>query len=132
MSAAGDLEQAAAKLEQFPEQAVRRAVDTLRGAASDRLKVDTGGNYRLSGVGNARLGIRSSVKGTQFVEGVVGAGSRRTETIERWLNDGTRPRTTSAGNTHPGTPAKRTWDDPIDRTLPIVERELGAMFDRII
>lgn len=132
MAAARDLERAADQLERYPEQAVRRGVTLLRGAASARLKVDTGGDYRLSGVGNAKLGIRTSVKGTQFVEGVVAAGSRRTETIERWLNNGTRPRVTSAGNTHPGTPAKRTWDDPIDNTLPIVERELVAMFDRTI
>jgi len=131
MTAAAELDRSADEVARYPEQGHGLSGRLLRQAVDRRLKVDTGGDRRLSGIGNARLSTRSTVTGTVFVEARVAAGPRRLVGPWRWLNDGVRPWTTSAGNVHPGTPAKRTFDDPVDRTLPTVEHELALTFDRL-
>lgn len=126
MTAAGDLRDAADQLERYPAAVVRRGVDMLRAAVGARLKVDTGGDQRLSGIGNARLSVTGTVSSSGLAEGKVTAGPRRLIGPWRWLNDGTRPR----GN-HPGTRPLSTFDAPVEQTLPDVEREAVRAFDRL-
>jgi len=133
MTAGGDLNAAATAVSRYPEPAVRQAVASIRGALAPRLKVDTGGDSRLSGIGNARLPIVTKVTaGASLAEGRVATARRGTFGPWRWLNDGVRPYTTAAGNRHPGTRPKRTWDDPVDQVMPTVETDLVRGFDRIV
>lgn len=126
MTAAGDLRDAADQLERYPADVVRRGVDMLRAAVGARLRVDTGGDQRLSGIGNARLTVSGKVTGSVFVEGRVTAGPRQLIGPWRWLNDGTRPH----GN-HPGTRPLATFDRPVADTLPVIERDAVRVFDRL-
>jgi hypothetical protein len=129
VAAASDLEAVADQLDQFPEQAVRHAVTELRSAILPRLRRDTGGDQRLSGMrSGARLDVTVETTGTG---GQVAAGPRRMRGPWRWLNDGTRPRAQGRGR-HPGTPAKGTWDRPVAKALPDVEREVATLFDRTV
>lgn len=126
MTAAGDLRAAADELERYPAELVERGVDMLRTEVRARLKVDTGGDSRLSGIGNARLSVSGTVTGDVFVEGRVTAGPRRLIGPWRWLNDGTRPH-----GAHPGTRPLMTFDRPVADTLPEIEREAVRVFDRL-
>lgn len=131
VTAAGDLTQIAGELEQYPERAVRYAVEALRRPLATEQRRDTGGDNRLSGVGSTRMSIKTDVIGRgASVFGTVQWWPRRMRGPGRWLDDGTRPRIQGNGR-HPGTPAKRTWSGPLERTLPVVETTLGAMFDQV-
>lgn len=133
MTAAGDLNATAAAVGNYPEPAVRRAVATIRRSLEQRVKVDTGGDGRMSGIGNARLPIVAKVTaGSTLTEANISTSRRGTFGPWRWLNDGVRPYTTAAGNRHRGQTPKRTWDEPIDRILPTVEADLLQTFDRIV
>ena len=129
MTAASDLEAVAAQLDQFPEQAVRHATAELRRAILPRLRRDTGGDQRLSGMrSGARLNVTAETTGSG---GQVAAGPRRMLGPWRWINDGTRARAQGRGR-HPGTRAKGTWDQPVAKAVPDVERDVAAMFDQVI
>jgi hypothetical protein len=129
VSAASDLEAVATQLDQFPEQAVRHAVTELRRAILPRLRRDTGGDQRLSGMrSGARLDVTAETKGSG---GQVAAGPRRMLGPWRWLNNGTRPRAQGRGR-HPGTRPKGTWDQATAKALPDVERDVAALFDQVV
>lgn len=129
MSAASDLEAVAAQLDQFPEQAARHAVTELRRAILPRLRRDTGGDQRLSGMrSGARLNVTAETTGSG---GQVAAGPRRMLGPWRWINDGTRPRAQGRGR-HPGTPAKGTWDRAAATAIPDIERDVADIFDRAV
>jgi hypothetical protein len=129
MTAAGDLSQVAGELEQLPDRAVRYAVETLRRPLATEQRRDTGGDQRLSGFSRTRMSVRTEVIGRgPSVFGSVEWWPRRTRAAGRWLDAGTRPRAQGAGR-HPGTPAKRTWSGPLERTVPVVEQHMAAMFD---
>ena len=129
MTAAGDLTQIAGALEQYPGRAVRYAVEAVRRPIATELRRDTGGDSRLSGVSQTRLTVKVDVVGQgAAVFGSVSAAPRKLIGPWRWLDAGTRPRAQGAGR-HPGTPAKRTWSEPVGRTLPVVEQHVAAMFD---
>jgi hypothetical protein len=132
VTAGGDLAQVAAELEQLPERAVRYAVEALRRPLAAEQRRDTGGDNRLSGVGGTRVSIRTEIVGRGgSVLGTVEWWPRRMRGPGRWLDDGTRPRVQGAGR-HPGTPAKRTWTGPLDRTVPTVEQGMAALFEGAI
>lgn len=129
MSASDDIEAVAAKLDQFPEQAVRHAAVELRSAILPRLRRDTGGDQRLSGM---RSGARLNVTAETTGQGAqVAAGPRRMLGPWRWLNNGTRPRAQGRGQ-HPGTRAKGTWDQAAAKAIPDVERDVATLFDRTV
>lgn len=129
MSAASDLETVADQLDEFPEQAVRHAAVELRGAILPRLRRDTGGDQRLSGMrSQTRLDVVVDIAAT---DARVTAGPRRMSSAWRWINDGTRPRAQGRGR-HPGTRAKGTWDQPVAKAIPDIERDIGNLFDRAV
>lgn len=133
MTARSDIEQIDGALGRFPERAVRRSLDTFRRQITPSLKTDTGGDFRLSGLNNiGKLSMTLKVTGSELVEGRLMAGPKRMRGPWRWLEDGTRPRATSTGRTHPGTPAKRTWSDPVRRALPAADRAISDEFQAVI
>lgn len=124
----GELRKAAKKVRSLPNQMVRAGADHLKKPVAARLKSDTGGDSRLSGIGNARLRVATSARGNERAKGFVriippGPGS--------WLNDGTRPRPQGRGR-HPGTPAKRTFDDPVDRNKHEALRVMERLFSQAL
>lgn len=131
MSASRDIDQVADAVGRFPETAVRHAVDRFRTAIQPRLKRDTGGDNRLSGIGNARLNVSTKVAGSVLVEGTVTAGPKKMRGPWRWLDDGTRPRSTATGQ-HPGTDPKHTWSDPVQRAMPDVQSGIARDFEAVI
>lgn len=133
MTASADLRQAADNVARFPDQAVRRVVTGLRAAITPRLRQDTGGDNQLSGAGNAKLSVYARTDDGLIAEGVVRTIRREgTDGRWRWLEDGTRPRTTAAGGQHPGTDPKRTWSDPIRDALPDVLAGVARDFEVIL
>ena len=126
MTAAAELAADARSVAAFPTEAVDVAVRVLAGAVRPRLVSDTGGDRVLSGAGG-RLSVVTSVdRSARFlVVGRVTAGSRKLRGQWRWLNDGVRPHSTSD---HPGTPARGTWDQPIDAAVPVALAAIDARF----
>lgn len=100
----------AKRAESFPRKFVKQAVADIRKGQTKTLKADTGGDGGLSGIGGAKLRIKTSVKGDTIVTGVVEAGSPRGPWT--WLESGTKPHIAGGryrGARHPGTRGKRTW-----------------------
>lgn len=133
MSASAGLKLVEQRLAGFPADAVRQAVKTIGDPALRRLRKDTGGDRKLSGLKNAKpLTIKTKVVGTTIAEGVVLAGPKRLLGPWSWLEDGTK-----AGNRrgrygsvyrHPGTRAKRTWSDPVDDAARQVMADIQNQF----
>lgn len=128
MTAATELQDVADKVARFPSDAVRHVVTELRRVIDAELRRDTGGDARMSGVGQTRLAVQTDIKGAV---GSVTAGPKRMRGPWRWLEDGTRPRQQGNGR-HPGTTAKRTWSEPSELRIPQIERELGTRFESAI
>lgn len=132
-------------LRTLPGEGVQYGTGVLRDAIHRSLQRDTGGDRRLSGVGSRSRPL--SVKVTRrelgnLVEGRVMAGPPAQRAQWFWLDEGTRAgdrrvRTTSFRHRgrltsyyHPGTPAKRTWSDPVGRAMPSIERHFEELFRR--
>lgn len=108
----------AKRAETFPRKFVKDAVADIRKEQTKTLKADTGGDMGLSGIGNARLSIKTSVKGDTIVTGEVSAGKPRGPWT--WLESGTRPHVVGGryrGARHPGTRGKRTWSRSAPKAL---------------
>jgi len=131
VTASADIDHVVAALDRFPDTAVRRAVDQFRDAVRPRLKRDTGGDFRLSGIGNARLNVSTRVVGRDLVEGKVTTGPKKLMGPWRWLDDGTRPSVTADGR-HYGTTAKHTWSDPVAKALPDVQAGIARDFVAVV
>ena len=123
---ADELRTAAKKLKSIPNQMVRAGANTLAKPLRASYKADTGGDSRLSGIGNARLTVATSARGAERAKGYV---KMRPAGPASWLNYGTRPRRQGSG-WHPGTPAKRTFDAPVDREIRNALREMERLFER--
>lgn len=116
----------------FPRRFVKESVKATRKAIADTLKADTGGDSAMSGIGNAKLKVKTSVKGEQTVTGTVTAGKPRGPWT--WLEEGTKPHAVGGkfrGARHPGTRGKRTWSRPavkaIDGEARRARQELTAI-----
>lgn len=123
-----ELRTAARKIRSLPNQMVRAGADHMKKPLGTRLKLDTGGDQRLSGLGGTRLKVATSARGTDAARGFVrlvppGPGS--------WLNAGTRRRQQGSG-WHPGTAAKKTFDEPIERHKHEALREMQRLFSRAL
>lgn len=129
MTASADIGRVADQVARYPEQAVRRAVDTFRKAIRPRLRADTGGDSRMSGIGNARLRDTGRVQGAELVEGRVSINLRGPG---KWLDGGVRPHDTAAGVHHPGTDGLGTFSEPVAAALPDVEADLARDFEAVI
>ena len=118
-SAGAGLRQLARRAEAFPRKFVKSAVSDLRKEQTKKLKMDTGGDAAMSGIGNAKLKIKTSVKGDTTVTGSVSAGKPRGPWT--WLEEGTKPHSAGGkfrGARHPGTkPGKRTWSRSVPRMM---------------
>jgi hypothetical protein len=126
------LRQLARKAEEFPRKFVKGAVADTRKASMAALKADTGGDAAMSGIGGAKLKIKTSVKGGSIVTGEVRASTPRAAWF--WLEEGTRPHIAGGkfkGARHPGTRGKRTWSRTVDPSLTKASKrareELTAM-----
>lgn len=122
-----ELRTAARQIRSLPNQMVRAGADHLKKPIADSYRRDTG-DMRMSGIGNARLRVATSARGTAFAKGfvrVLPAGPAD------WLNSGTRRRRQGSG-WHPGTSAKRTFDDPVDREMEAALREMERLFERTV
>lgn len=113
------LRQMARRAESFPRTFVKGAVSDIRKDQTKSLKADTGGDAKLSGIGNARLTIRTSVKGGgSLVTGELSAGKPRGAWA--WLEHGTKPHIVGGkfkGARHPGTRGKQTWSRSVGPSL---------------
>lgn len=82
----------------------------------------------MSGIGNARLTIKTSTQGDQTVIGTVTAGKPRGPW--NWLEKGTKPHLIGRRR-HPGMKGKRTWSRPavvaLDSQARRARRELMAI-----
>ena len=108
-------------------------VDGFRKQIRPQLKTDTGGDNRLSGIGNAKLSVTGRVKGLGRVTGTVTASPRKLAGPWRWLEDGTRPHYTHNGTRrHPGTAGKRTWTKPVDKAYRSLESDVLRMWDNTL
>lgn len=129
----------------LPGEGVQHSTALLRDGLQQSLRRDAGGDRRLSGLG--RSGRAQTVKVTKsehgsFVEGRVMAGPRDQRAPWFWMEEGTaagarRVRGTSrryrGGLTtyyHPGTPAKRTWSEPVGRIAPSIEQHFVKLVER--
>lgn len=134
MSATSDLNQISFDVRQFPEKVVRMGVRELEAAVVDRLRRDTGGDFRLSGLrGGGKLTVTTKV-GILYghrVSGQVQASPRKMIGPWRWLQDGTEPHAMGRGR-HPGTRGKQTWSEPVERTIPKVQRQIETSFDSVV
>lgn len=134
MTAAGDLTQIAGSVERFPAAAVQHVLDSLSRSILPELRGDTGGDFRLSGLGTARLRLDTQVIGGLAggpAIGTLSAGPRKMMGPWRWIDAGTQPRPQGDGR-HPGTPGKGTFSDTVDRRLPYLDGQLADLFDRTI
>lgn len=137
MAASAGLKQVEQRLAGFPADAVKQAVKTISTPALARLRKDTGGDRRLSGLKNGKqLTIKTKVVGTTIAEGVVLAGPKRLLGPWSWLEDGTKAgsRRGRYGSPyrHPGTRAKRTWSDPVDDAQRQVLADIQNQFRTVI
>lgn len=123
-----ELRIAARKVKSLPNQMVRAGADHLKKPIHDSYERHTGGDSRLSGIGNARISVATSARGTTNARGSV---KMRPAGPASWLNDGTRPRRQGSG-WHPGTGAKHAFDDPVDRELAAALREMERLFERAV
>lgn len=130
-----DLAAAARDVEAYTKQVVRDVGKRYKQAITPRLTRDSGGDRRLSGVpGMPRMNVSVTARvstSTGQVKGRVTAAPKRTRGPWRWLNDGTRPHQVN-GRQHPGARGKGTWDDPVNRERPAVDRDITALWDRKI
>jgi hypothetical protein len=128
--AAGALKKKSARLRALPGEGVTEAVGTVRKAVMPRAKKDTGGNLLLSGLKNGRaFTIDVKRSGGTVVTAEIKAGPRGQRAPWFWLNEGTNPHTTHGGTRpHPGTPAKRTWDDPIEQARAKIKTDFENRF----
>lgn len=132
MAAADELAQDARRVAEFPRDAVARAVRSFAEALRPRVAADTGGDNRLSGLRDGDdLRVNTRVDGYTIVEGLVSAGPRGMRGPWRWLDDGTRPRDQGAGR-HPGTPARNTFSDPVEQTMPVVITDMDTAWRLVI
>lgn len=128
MTAADQLADDARALARFPVDVAQAVVDGVAAAVRPRLAADTGGDNRLSGVPTARLAVVTSViEGHAYTEAFAAAGPKRARGVWDWLNAGTRPH-----GGHPGTRAKRTFDDPVDAVVPVLLDDVDGMFRLVI
>ena len=144
-AAADDLGRVAAKLRTLPSEGVKYATAMMRTEINKSLSRDAGGDRRLSGLGPN--GRPQTVKTTSrhlgnLVDGRVMAGPANQRAPWFWMEEGTQPghrrvrvgsrRHTGSLTTyyHPGTPAKRTWSEPVNRVAPSVERHFEDLFKR--
>lgn len=126
------LRQIAKNAESFPRKFVKEAVADIRKDQTKTLKRDIGGDTAMSGIGNGRLTIKSSVKGDSIVTGEVTAG--KPAGPWSWLEKGTAPHIAGGryrGARHPGTRGKRTWSrglpDSLDRVVKQARKELRTI-----
>lgn len=142
--AADNLGRVGAKLRTLPGEGVQHSTALLRGEITKRLKADTG-DRRLSGAGRNAKPLTVKVTKRELgnlVEGRVMAGPRSQRAQWFWLNEGTKPgarryrKSTFGISTnafyHPGTPAKRTWSDPVGRVAPSIERHFEELHRRAL
>ena len=122
----------AKRAREFPKSFVKESVKATRKEVAKTLKADTGGDSGLSGIGGAKLKIKTSVKGDNPAVGSVTAGKPRGPWT--WLEKGTKPHIAGGkfrGARHPGTRGKRTWSKPatvsLDREAKRARRELAAI-----
>lgn len=118
---AGQLRADARRVASFPSDVTRRSVRVLADAIRPRVRVDTGGDMRLSGMRDPTpIRVTETVTATgSTASGAVTFGPPAMRPAVTWLNDGTRPH---AETDHPGTPARYTVDEPVADTLPVVMR----------
>lgn len=129
------MKQIAKNAESFPRKFVTAAVSDIRKDQTKTLKKDIGGDMGMSGIGNARLTFKSTVKGDSIVTGEVSVGKPRGPWT--WLEEGTRPHIAGGryrGARHPGTRAKRTWSralpKSVDGVLKKARKELRTIVGR--
>ena len=126
-----ELRTAARKVRSLPNQMVKAGGDHLKAPIRASFKRDTGGDMRLSGIGNrGRFTISSSARGTSSAKGFVQV-AKSMRGPASWLNSGTKPRRQGSGF-HPGTPAKRTFDEPVEREIREALAEMQRLFDRAL
>lgn len=144
--AVADLDDLAVNVAAFSERAVRHVAKGLAKPIRKQLKRDTGGDSRLSGIGNARLNVSTRVKVTGGrATGVVAGGPKKLRGPWSWLEAGTAPHSTRrgvkardtrragvTGLDHPGTPAKRTWSRPVERVVVGLERDVAVMWEQTL
>lgn len=123
---ADELRTAAKRVRTLPNQMVRAGADVLKKPIRDSFKRDLGGDSRMSGIGNARISVATSARGKERATGFV---RMKPAGPASWLNDGTRPRRQGRGF-HPGTKAKHTFDEPVDRNIVEALREMERLFAR--
>ena len=132
MPTSANLRKRETRIAALPEQVVREALKTIQEPARNRLRIDTGGDFRLSGLKGAgpRMSVTVKVRGGSLVEGVVQAGPKRLLGPMSWLESGTKARRQGRGR-HPGTPAKRTWSSPTgaaqSKAIADVRRRFSAV-----
>lgn len=131
MTAAAELTAIIDGLDRFPRDAVELVNGALVDAITAQARLDTGGDFVLSGAAKTKRGqkrtklkLTSRVQGSTAVIGTVSAAPRHVRAQWAWLDTGTKRR----GN-HPGTPAKRTFTGPANRVLPLIERRVADRFE---
>lgn len=125
---ADELRKAAKKVRSLPNQMVRAGADHLKKPIGVSYKAALGGDSRMSGIGNARIGVATSARGVEQAKGFV---RMRPAGPADWVNSGTRPRRQGRGM-HPGTPAKHAFDQPVDREAENALRAMEKVFDRTL
>ena len=123
-----ELHTAAKKIRSLPNQMVRAGADHLKKPLRESFKRDTGGDSRMSGIGNARISVATSARGSSNAKGFV---KMRPAGPASWLNYGTRPRRQGRGF-HPGTRPKGTFDEPVNREINQALREMERLFNQAL
>lgn len=123
---ANELRTAAKRVRTLPNQMVKAAADHLKKPIAASYKSDLGGDSRMSGIGNARISVTTSARGKERAKGFV---RMKPAGPASWLNDGTKPRRQGRG-WHPGTPARSTFDRPVDQNIDEALREMQRVFER--
>lgn len=123
-----ELRTAAKKVRSLPNQMVRAGADHLKKPLRESYKRHAGGDSRLSGLGNARLTVATSARGSSNAKGFV---KMRPAGPASWLNDGTRARRQGSG-WHPGTKPKHAFDKPVDQEIDAALREMEDLFVRAL
>ena len=111
----------------LPSEMVRQGTKQVRGPVLARVARDSGGDRRLSGIGNVgQFKVTTKVTGTVFVEGRVFAGPGKMRGPWSWLESGTTRKR------HGRTRGKGTWSEPVEAELPKVQRTLERMFEAAV
>ena len=138
--AANRLERVGDRLRALPDEVVDDATRRVQASVQQSARADFGPDLRLSGLGRNATRQRVTVTKRSIGQSAIGhvmAGPPRQRAAWFWMDEGTKagPRRRRRSGTiyqHPGTPAKRTWSDPVEEVLPRVQADIETRFRAII